>query len=142
MIRPLLAVTAVLLGASGCVVVRSSVIPGAGAASGGPVDEAVAQAVRVRATDVPSGARELGLVEANGLGAAELEDVVAEFRRRVVGLGGDFGKVDSMKTKFELQTQTYQYQCGKSTCTGVRTVEVATHSVLGRAFKLSEVTSR
>ncbi len=69
---------------------------------------------------------------------------MSEFAHQVRTVGGDYGKVDSIRTKFELQTtmQTYSYSCGTpkapATCTGTRTVtaEVATTQVLGRAFRM------
>lgn len=129
-----------LLSASGCVHTRSSAVPSdAAKVQTGPVDAARVAGVKVRAMEVPEGATDLGVVEANGLGGSTIEDVVAEFRLRVASLGGNYAKVDSVKTKFETVTQTYSYTCGKSTCTGMRSVEVSTLSVLGRAFQV-EVT--
>jgi len=129
----------VAVASSGCVMTRSSAVPSSAAAGLSPQD---VSNVRVRATDVPKGARELGLVEANGLGTAELPDIVEEFRQRVARLGGNYAKVDRIASKFEMQTQTYTYTCGKSTCTGTRQVEVRTTSVLGRAFLIEKSTTQ
>jgi hypothetical protein len=130
--------TVLALASSGCVMTRSSAVPSSAAAGLAPQ---ALDAVQVRATTVPEGARELGLVEANGLGAAELPDIVAEFRQRVAVLGGNYAKVDRIASKFEMQTQMYTYTCGKSTCTGTRQVEVRTTSVLGRAFLIEKSTT-
>lgn len=125
----------VALASNGCVMTRSSAVPSSAAVGLAPQS---VDAVQVRALAVPEGARELGLVEANGLGAAELPDIVEEFRQRVARLGGNYAKVDRIASKFEMQTQTYTYSCGKSTCTGTRQVEVRTTSVLGRAFLIEK----
>ena len=125
------------LAASGCVYTRSSAVP---STASGLAPQSVG-AVQVRATAAPEGARELGFVEANGTGLAELPDIVEEFRQRVAGLGGNYAQVDRIATKFEMQTQTYTYTCGKSTCTGTRAVEVSTTSVLGRAFLIEKSTA-
>jgi hypothetical protein len=85
------------------------------------------------ALSVPEDAEELGVVQARGAG--ELEDLAQEFRAQAASLGGDLAKVDAIKSKAELTTQSYSYACGKATCTGVRTVEVVTTQILGRAFR-------
>lgn len=136
--RRLLLLASLALAASGCVYTRSSAVPSS--AASGLVPQSVG-AVQVRATAAPEGARELGFVEANGSGLAELPDIVEEFRQRVAGLGGNYAQVDRIATKFEMQTQTYTYTCGKSTCTGTRAVEVSTTSVLGRAFLIEKSTA-
>lgn len=141
--RALLLLVALLLG--GCVSVRSSAVPTSTAPRKvRPAAAAQSTVIQVRALEVPAGAQELGLVEANGVGVlTTLDQVIAEFRRRVAALGGDFGKIDSVTMNFEMQSQSYSYGCGNknsSTCTGWRQVEVPTLSVIGRAFQ-TEVTS-
>jgi hypothetical protein len=96
--------------------------------------------VVVSATRDPASAQELGVVEAHGPRAtATIEQIVAEFRARVASMGGDYGRIDAFPTKHDLVTQTYAYGCGTPkapmTCTGYRQVEVATFSVVGRAFR-------
>lgn len=72
--------------------------------------------VSVSATRDPSGARELGIVEAHGrLPAATLGRVLAEFSNRTAALGGDYGRIDRLSTRFEIITQSYTYDCGTST---------------------------
>jgi hypothetical protein len=124
--------------------------------------------VAVSATSDPAGGRQLGVVEATGRRpAATLPLLVAELQARVAAVGGDFARIDSIVTKHELVTESYDYDCGTDvveyetqvvtstgadgmlssstvpvpvvrhvsrTCTGARTVEVATTTLLGRAF--------
>jgi hypothetical protein len=107
-------------------------------------------------------------VEASGRQpAAPLELLVSEFRARVAGIGGNYGRIDSIQTRHDMVTETYDYDCGtdevafetqttssigadgaptfttqtvpvtrrvSKTCTGEKTVEVATTTLLGRAF--------
>lgn len=83
---------------------------------------------------------QVGIVQSRGVG--KLEDLVEEFEAQVRKVGGNYGKIDSMRTKFEMVTtiQSYTYNCGSTkapvTCTGSRpvTTEVATTQILGRAF--------
>lgn len=97
--------------------------------------------VVVHATRVPENAVQLGIVEAHG-NIVDIEQVMPEFANRVAKLGGNYGKVDDITTKFEVRSEarSYTYSCGdyKSprTCTGTRmqTVEYATTTILGRAY--------
>jgi hypothetical protein len=99
------------------------------------------EAVRISALRVPDGAQGVGLVQAQGVGS--LDEILAEFVHQVQQVGGNWGKVDSIRTRFEWQsqTQTYTYSCGSPqapmTCTGthVVNVEVSRTSVVGRAFR-------
>jgi hypothetical protein len=99
--------------------------------------------VRVMATIIPPGAQELGAVQAYGHGKG-LADILPAFQKEVAKLGGNWGKVDSMVTKFTMQTRTRQesYQCGSAntpqTCTRMVTeqVEVATTTIMGRAYRV------
>ncbi len=121
--------------ATGCSNVHGSAV----ATSAAP---AYSGAVRLSALDDPGGATQVGIVQASGTG--KLEDLAEEFVAQVRKVGGNFGKVDAVRSRFEMvtQNQTYTYSCGSSsapaTCTGMRTVtsEVMTTQVLGRAFKL------
>jgi hypothetical protein len=93
--------------------------------------------VRLSATHTPTGAQDLGLVEAHGR-ADEFVDIVEAFRKQAAKLGGNFARIDSIQTKYEMLTSssTYSYACGQATCTGSRThtAEIPTLTVLGRAF--------
>lgn len=126
-------------GLGACTYVRSS---------GTPVGQASAPhvgAVVVRASDVPPGAVQVGVAQAYGNDT--IERLVPAFAQRVGQLGGNFGKIDDIKTKFEVRTwtETYTYSCGTlkapANCTGTRTksAEVATTTVTGRAFRVKRV---
>ena len=158
--------TALALGiATACVpippVTSSAVVPDA------PLPTSTAP-VTISATSDPAGGRQLGIVEATGRQpAATLELLVAELRARVAGMGGNYGRIDSIATRHEMVTETYDYDCStdefevetqtvttigpdgmptfttqtvpvtkhvSKTCTGERSVEVATTTLLGRAF--------
>lgn len=86
----------------------------------------------------PCQGHQVGIVEAHG-SPNEFEGIFERFKREVANLGGDLGKIDEIKTKFEMvtETYTYSYSCGKSTCTGTstRTVEKPTTGVVGRAYR-------
>ncbi len=108
-----------------------------------------ASAVRISALVVPPGAEELGIVQAHTVGGT-IEDAMPEFRAQVAGLGGDFGKVNDITTKFEIQTRTRNetYNCGTSdkprSCTRTVTenAEVATTRILGKAYRLNATPER
>ena len=101
--------------------------------------------VFVSATRDPAAAWELGVVEAHGRRSVDtLEEIVSEFRARVASMGGDYGRIDRFDTRHDMVTETYTYGCGTPqapmTCTGSRQVEVATLTVVGRAFRISRGT--
>jgi hypothetical protein len=108
-----------------------------------------ASAVRVSALAIPEGAAELGIVQAH-VDQGSIEDAMPEFRKQVAQLGGDFGKVTDLETRFELQTRsrTETYNCGSSdkprNCTRLvtETVEVATTRILGKAYRLGPPTAK
>lgn len=108
----------------------------------GPAAEEHGGSVVVRASDVPPGARQVGVVEAHGM--TTIDRLVPELASRAAKLGANFVKVDDISTKFEILThpESYQYRCGTQSsprqCTGTRTQsdEVATTSVTGRAFRV------
>jgi hypothetical protein len=59
----------------------------------------------------------------------------------VRSVGGNYAKIDSIRTKYEMQTysESYTYSCGKNqSCSGSRPVtrEVGTTQILGRAFRI------
>jgi hypothetical protein len=120
----------------GCSTVRSSSVRASAAADQSVV--AFAGDVSLAATHVPEPAQSLGIVEAHGA-ASEFVTIVEQFKREVAALGGNWGKVDDIKTKMDLVTRnsSYSFPCGQTTCSGMRTqtVEVATTTVTGRAFK-------
>ncbi len=109
----------------------------------GDVRHVDASQVRVSALAVPEGATELGIVQAHVI-QGSIEDAMPEFREQVAELGGDFGKVSDVTTKFEMQTRTRTetYNCGTSdkprSCTRTVTevVEVSTTRILGKAYRL------
>lgn len=128
---PWLQLTLLLTACSG---VKSSVVSTAApvAAYHGPV--------HVQATGAPSG-RELGVVQV--VGRRTIEELMPEFKLRVGELGGNVGLVDSIKSRFEMQTvsQVQTYSCGTTTApmsctrTQIVNVEVMTVQLLGRAFQ-------
>ena len=118
---------------SGCATVQGSAVATATA-------EEYHGAVTLSALTTPAGTQ-VGLVEARGVGT--LKELMEEFAHQVKKVGGNVGKIDSLRSKFEWQTstQTYTYSCGTPTspmtCTGTRTVttEVMTTTAVGRAFR-------
>lgn len=98
--------------------------------------------VTIKATVVPPGAVEIGTVETYG-NDKKLSDLVPKFAAEVAKMGGNFGKIDSIRTKFEthIESRMESYSCGTAqaprTCTrNVSTpVEVATTTIMGRAFR-------
>jgi hypothetical protein len=80
--------------------------------------------VRVSATRDPVKAEELGVAEAHGrIPAATLEALIGEFRARVASMGGDYGRIDSVRTRHEMVTETYTYDCSTTeTVSETRTV--------------------
>jgi hypothetical protein len=129
-----------LVALSACKTVSGSAI--ATSSAGAPLAESIP--VRLSGLAVPEGATEVGIVQAKGTG--KLQDLVDEFSAQVRKVGGNYGKIDSMPTKFEMVTsvQSYTYSCGTAkapaTCSGTRTVttEVATTQLLGRAFLVGQ----
>lgn len=99
--------------------------------------------VSLSAVSVPEGASELGIVQAHTV-QGSIEDAVPEFRKQVAELGGDFGKIDDVATKFETETRTRteSYSCGTvnspRSCsrTVTETVELATTRIIGKAYRL------
>ncbi len=107
-----------------------------------PMTRAYTGRVVLRAGNIPPGSTQLGIVEAHG-DTVDIEKVMPEFVNRVAKLGGNFGKIDDIRTHFETHqvSETYTYSCGTTkqyrSCTGTRTqaVEVATTTIAGRAFR-------
>ncbi|MCA9533624.1 MAG: hypothetical protein KC593_08100 [Myxococcales bacterium] len=126
----------------GCSSVRSTSI--ATGATGPAVDAAQ---VAVAATYIPEGATEIAIVETHGNVNEGLDELLLAFRTEVGAQGGNFGKVDSMRTRFEMQTvtRTETYSCGTSTtpqtCSRIVTqqVEVGVTTIVGRAFRVGGV---
>lgn len=114
-------------------------VTGSSVSTGGARTARYLGKVKIVALTEPVGAAQLGVVEAHG--SRPIDEVALELEKQVADLGGNVAKVDSVKTKFEMVTQTesYTYSCGSKgqTCTGTRTVqrEVSTVSMVGRAFK-------
>jgi hypothetical protein len=108
-----------------------------------------ASLVRISALSVPEGASELGIVQAHTVDGS-IEDAVPAFREQVAQLGGDFGKINEVGTKFELETRTRteSYNCGTSdkprTCSRnvTETVELATTRLVGKAYRLAVPTAQ
>jgi hypothetical protein len=98
--------------------------------------------VRLTAFYVPPAAQEVGLVQVRG--PRPIPELADEFQREVAKLGGDWGVVETIATKFEFVTRTesYSYSCGDSktprTCNGTRVVseEVGTTQLVGRAYRV------
>lgn len=101
---------------------------------------AAIESVRVSGLAAPAGARQLGIVEAKGSAGISIVELIANARASAAAMGANLVCVDAVSTKYERVTQTYTYTCGDSkhpqTCTGVRTVEVATPSLIGHAYRL------
>lgn len=122
----------------GCSSVRSTSV--ATGASGQAVDPSQ---VAIAATFVPDGATQVAVVETHGNVTEGLAVIMEGFRAEVGARGGNFGKVDSMRTRFEMQqvSRTESYSCGTTsaprTCTRQVTqhVEVGIMTVVGRAFR-------
>jgi hypothetical protein len=132
------AMVALLVASEGCATVTGSAI--ATGSDARPLAENVA--VRLSALSEPAGAKQVGIVQSHGTG--DFEDLAVEFTAQVRKVGGNYGKIDSIRTKFEVHyvTQTRTYSCGTpqspSTCTSTTTVPetVATTQLMGRAFLL------
>lgn len=126
---------ALVLAVTACSTVRSSGV------TTGPREAPNTGSVIVRASDIPPGAVKVGVAQAYG--SETIERLVPAFAERVRQLGGNFGKIDDISTKFEMRTwaETYTYGCGTAQaprqCTGTRakSAEVATTTVVGRAFR-------
>ena len=137
----LLCVVAALSMSLGCSSVRSSSV--ATGTSGQAVDPS---RVAIAATWVPEGATQMAVVETHGNVGEGLEAILAGFRAEVGARGGNFGKVDTMRTRFEMQqvSRTESYSCGTQatpqTCSRLVTqnVEAGTMTVVGRAFRTGD----
>lgn len=125
------------LAAAACSPVRSSAVPTTAwrlAPHRGPV--------AVSATRDPAEGVLLGTVEASG--PSTIDEVLPEFVSRVAQLGGDFARVDEVRTRFEWVQRPVmqQYNCGSfrfpMMCTRqfMQSDEVATLLVRGRAFRV------
>lgn len=69
--------------------------------------------VAVLFTTDPSGAEQVGIVEAHGSRpGAKLEQVLAELTAQVAALGGDVARVDMFPTRYEMVSESYTYECG------------------------------
>jgi len=68
--------------------------------------------VSVLLTHDPDDATEIGIVEADGRRpVATLDSLLAEIRSRAASLGGDVARIDRFATRYEMVTETYQYDC-------------------------------
>ena len=68
--------------------------------------------VSVLLTHDPDDATEIGIVEADGTRpVATLDSLLAEIRSRASSLGGDVARIDRFATRYEMVTETYQYDC-------------------------------
>jgi hypothetical protein len=71
--------------------------------------------VAVQFTQEPRDAEDLGIVEAQGrLPAARLDQVLAELTRQAALLGGNLASVDSFGTRYDVASESYTYDCGKT----------------------------
>jgi hypothetical protein len=97
----------IAMAATACATVGSSAL------RTGPLLEPATAPVALSATRDPEGAEELGIVEAHGrCGVATIPEIVAEFRTRVASLGGDHGRIDTFGTRYDLERESYTYECG------------------------------
>jgi len=140
--RPAIASAVLLAGtfvSTGCSTVRSTSV-----ATAAPTGQTVsAEQVQVGATYVPPGATQVAIVETHGNCNEGMEALIAGFRSEVARTGGDFGKIDTMRTEFEMvrQQQTQSYSCGTTqaprTCTRqvYTSVEVGVTTLVGRSFR-------
>lgn len=137
--RLLLCCIAALAVSPGCSTVRST-----STTMGTPSEPVDPSEVIIAATFVPEGARQVAVVEAHANFQEGFEAVMEGFREEVGASGGNFGKVDSMRTHFEVQNvaQTQTYQCGSPAAPQICTrsssqpVEVAITTITGRAFRV------
>ena len=139
--------------AVGCTTVHSSAVRTATASP------PTTSAVTLSATRDPPNAQQVGLVEAHGQPPlASLTAITGQFSAQVAKLGGDYGRIDSFGTRFEIVAQPYSYECGSNvitgasadgvptttyisqTCTGETDVEVGTLTLTGRAFRTQRAT--
>jgi hypothetical protein len=97
--------------------------------------------VQVSRTHEPEGVP-LAVVQAYGPGAS-LRTLMAKLTQCAAEVGADFVKVDRLVTRFDPveESESADYECGTEkeprTCTATSTTrkEVATHQVIGRAFR-------
>jgi hypothetical protein len=123
------------IGVGGCSAVRSS-----GVATGVRADS-YSGAMRVSATVEPPGVAQVAVVQASGVNVL-IAEIVPELMARARRHGGDFVKIDDIRSSFEVQarSQMQTYGCGTPraprTCTRVVTTqeEVMTTTITGRAF--------
>lgn len=122
--------------------VEGSAVPNSPAGIGSASNLPPSTVVILSAVNIPPGATDLGVVQAHSPNGT-IDLIIPEFVNQVMRLGGNFGKIDDVSTRFETITYpvTHTYSCGTATapmtCTSttMQTREVATTRILGRAFR-------
>jgi hypothetical protein len=103
--------------------------------------------ISLYATEIPVGARELGLVEAHAYGEeGVVENLLPIVAQKTAQLGGNAVVIDSVHADFRIVeraiVESYTYPCGWHTCVGTRLIpaaeEVMIVTMQGRALSVTE----
>ncbi|MEO8798686.1 MAG: hypothetical protein ABI551_12440 [Polyangiaceae bacterium] len=101
--------------------------------------------ISVYATEIPTGARELGVVEAHAYGEdGDVETLLPVLLQKTAQLGGNGVVIDGVHADFRIvdrpRVETFAYPCGWRTCVSTRVYsaaeEVMIVSMHGRALFL------
>lgn len=81
--------------------------------------------IALYATEVPAGARELGVVEAHALGEdGDVETLLPVIVQKAAQLGSNAVVIDDVRAEFRIidrpQVETFSYPCGWRTCVSTR----------------------
>jgi hypothetical protein len=102
--------------------------------------------IALYATEIPVGARELGVVEAHAYGEeGTVENLLPIVAQKTAQLGGNAVVVDAVHAEFHFVeraiVESYTYPCGWRTCVGTRVIpaaeEVMIVTMQGRAMLTS-----
>ena len=103
--------------------------------------------ISLYATEIPLGARELGIVEAHAYGEeGTVENLLPIVAQKTAQLGGNAVVIDSVHADFHIVDrpviETYTYPCGWRTCVGTRVYPAAEEIMIvimqGRALSVTE----
>ncbi|MEO7113117.1 MAG: hypothetical protein ABI183_21945 [Polyangiaceae bacterium] len=103
--------------------------------------------ISLYATEIPIGARELGIVEAHAYGEeGVVENLLPIVAQKTAQLGGNAVVIDSVRADFRIVerpiVESYSYPCGWRTCVGTRVIpaaeEVMIVTMQGRALSVTE----
>jgi len=103
--------------------------------------------ISLYATEIPVGARELGIVEAHAYGEeGVVENLLPIVAQKTAQLGGNAVVIDSVRADFRIVdrpvVETYTYPCGWRTCVGTRmyaaSEEIMIVTMQGRALSVTE----